>query len=287
MRLTLDAIAFRAIQWGREILSATEGATSQRMEARLRIALLLKSDSRALVSTSPLSLSVESQIFPFDFERRRALIVRFSLFGYLPFPDWLKIIRLRESTFPTAQEDFEAAYCSNIRRLVDTWRGKDSLLQRRQAAAIATEPGGGRRTSPTLTSNAALEAQTFRVKDIDNSVAPNRRREMLGELALPADCNRTGPGSNIKYMSKNAADTDTINRFRDAGVAMDITRQSIDSLPIFTAWIPFYADCCDLARAPYAPPTADRVRRCGRRFITGKSLSIYAAISRWTSEPEI
>ena len=96
---------------------------------------------------------------------------------------------------------------------------------------ISTAPRWRRLNTIPLTSNASLAAQTFRVKDVDTSAPPRRRREMSGEVALHADFERAGTGASIESQSKNADDTDSINRFPDSGFAMDIMRQSIGSWP--------------------------------------------------------
>ena len=95
----LAAIAIRAINWGRTIISAIGWSMLQRMMARLRLSRFPKSDPRDLVSTLSLSLLGESEISPFDLECRRALIDCLSLSQYLPYPDWLPIIRHLEATW--------------------------------------------------------------------------------------------------------------------------------------------------------------------------------------------
>ena len=84
---------------------------------------------------------------------------------------------------------------------------------------------------------------------------------MASALALMREFERPGAGAKINALSKTSADTDSINRFPDSGVAMNVARRTIDSLPIFSAGVSFYADFRDLIRGPYFPPTADRVKR--------------------------
>ena len=59
---------------------------------------------------------------------------------------------------------------------------------------LRPNPEGELLKSPPLPPNEELAAQKFRAKGVDTSAPPNLRREMLGELALPADFDTPGPG---------------------------------------------------------------------------------------------
>ena len=253
----------------------------------IRLSRLRMGDFRAPVSTISLSLPGESQISPFDFDLLRALIVRSILNEYLHFPDLSPIILRIDSTSISTPRDFSAVSFANIRSLVDTWHVYESILHMRQALAIATEPRGRRLTSLPLEPNESLAAQAFRVKDIDDSAPFQRRREMANVSALPIDFERAIPRAKIKAVSKASADTDSINRFRDAGVAMYVARQKIDPLPIVEACISRYAVFCELVRDPYSPPTAARVKRCGISPKMGRLFRFTLSISRRHVESSI
>ena len=126
-----------------------------------------------------------------------------------------------------------------------------------------------------LAANASLVAQPFRTKDIDNSLPPLRKRVRTAELSLPGNFDTSGPGGKIRSLPNTCADPVSNHRFSDAGVAIDITQQTIDPRPSVSAGISRYAAFCDLIRDPYLPPTEVRVERWATCFNTGATFPIY------------
>ena len=192
-----------------------------------------------------------------------------------PFADWMPIIRKLESALIYDTRDLAEISYSEITGVVDLWHRRPLVLSIWKAASISSIPRGNLPTSLPIVPNASLAAQTSRVNDIDESAPPDLRRVGIGDFALPANFNTVGQGAEIKAIALHSRDPSSICCILESGVAMNVTRQRIDSLPVVAAAISFTLHFAVLFTYPTSPTTARRVKRCVCFPNDGATYSVY------------
>ena len=78
-------------------------------------------------------------------------------------------------------------------------------------------------------SSAAMVTQTYRVKEIEESIPAKRRREAIGDMAGPATSDASGPGVEIKALSNTSVEMSMMRCGLDSGVSTNIARHMPES----------------------------------------------------------
>ena len=174
----------------------------------------------------------ESQISPYELEEWRKILARFHLYDRLPFEGRLPIIRRmgeEDITSPWAFAKFSFAEATLFAaRLADS----SLIMALWQFFCVAFTSERAEWSIIPFRQSASMVAQKFRVKDIDDSGPAKRRAALIDSLELGTSFESMGQVAKIHRLANSEAGPSQLIDFASVSEELNITRQTIDSLPI-------------------------------------------------------
>ena len=138
-----------------------------------------------------------------------------------------------------------------------------------------------------MTSTSELAAKTFIVNDIADSLPAKRRGDDIDDLDLPANFDTSRRGAEIKALSLPMGGASDIDSFLDSSVAMDVVRQTADSMPSLVEMLSICADFLRFNPRTLFPTDLGSNQMAGASSIHGATLSIYNPLNPGLSDSRL
>ena len=216
-----------------------------------------------------------SILAPYSLEDWRSIIVRFNLDNDTPIGGRSGTLNFLKERLVESPLDLASFSSLGVRNFSLDFNHPDLIVTLWQACRMHIDSNAKHAINAKLSYKPSLLAASIRSQDLDDSVFARQHVRNTEALNLDEGFSPIGPSAKIRALARAMPERESLERFLDSGVTINVLRRTQDSLRSVASGISSYIAFCDLTNIDYSPVSSYRSRQFSSLFRPGPTFGNY------------